>query len=194
MRRKKHFLTANTVPAEFENSISCFLQEFASRIPLEFPHDGHPFCHHHSLSLSLSFLRVYLPTSAFLSALPSSLCIPRGITRPNVHRVSFPPSTRKVDSHAGGRCCFLGGPSTAFRSARLGESNSFKSRCGPWNSANPLRIHRAPLANSSLAPNIFLSAHPFTAYRARVCLFGSPASLFFFILFRALPSDLSASF
>ena len=29
-------------------------------------------------------------------------------------------------------------------------ANSFKSRCGPGNSANPLRIHRAPLANSSL--------------------------------------------
>lgn len=51
-----------------------------------------------------------------------------------------------------------------------GRANSFKSRCGPKNSANPLRIHRAPLANSSLAPNVFLSAYPFTAHRARARL------------------------
>lgn len=66
-----------------------------------------------------------------------------------------------------------------------GRANSFKSRCGPGNSANPLRIHRAPLANSSLAPNVFLSAHPFTAHRARarararMIVFGSFASLLF---------------
>lgn len=51
-------------------------------------------------------------------------------------------------------------------STSRGWANSFKSRCGAGNSANPLRIHRAPLANSSLAPNIFLSAHPFTAHPA----------------------------
>lgn len=41
------------------------------------------------------------------------------------------------------------GLSTAFPSRGAGLANSFKSRCGPGNSTNPLRIHRAPLANSS---------------------------------------------
>lgn len=49
------------------------------------------------------------------------------------------------------RCLSLG-LSTAFPSRGwrgAGLANSFKSRCGPGNSTNPLRIHRAPLANSS---------------------------------------------
>lgn len=114
------------------------------------------------VSLFLSLPRARLPTSAFLSVLPSSLCIPWGITRPSVHHVSSLSSTRGVDSLLLPRQSFHG-----FLRREDGRANSFKSRCGAGNSANPLRIHRAPLANSSLAPNIFLSAHPFTAHPAR---------------------------
>lgn len=106
--------------------------------------------------------RARLSTSALLSLLPSSLCIPWGITRPSVHHVSSLSPTRGVDSLLLSRQSFHG-----FLRREDGRANSFKSRCGAGNSANPLRIHRAPLANSSLAPNIFLSAHPFTAHRAR---------------------------
>lgn len=79
-----------------------------------------------------------------------------------MHHV-FPLSpTRSVDSLLLPRQSLYG-----FPRREDGRANSFKSRCGAGNSANPLRIHRAPLANSSLAPNIFLSAHPFTAHRSR---------------------------
>lgn len=144
-----------------------------------------------SLSLSLAHPRARLPTSAFLSVLPSSLCIPWGITRPSVHHVSSLSPTRGVDSLLLPRQSFHG-----FLRREDGRANSFKSRCGAGNSANPLRIHRAPLANSSLAPNIFLSAHPFTAHPARAptIVFGSLVFLLFLILFRAFPSDPSASF
>lgn len=80
-----------------------------------------------------------------------------------MHHVSSLSLTRGVNSLLLPRQSFYG-----FPRREDGRANSFKSRCGARNSANPLRIHRAPLANSSLAPNIFLSAHPFTAHRARV--------------------------
>lgn len=178
---KYHF-----VPAEFENLVSSFKDSpLAARIFC----GGYPFCRSPFFSLPLA----RLPTSAFLSVLPSSLCIPWGITRPSVHHVSSLSPTRGVDSLLLPRQSFHG-----FLRREDGRANSFKSRCGAGNSANPLRIHRAPLANSSLAPNIFLSAHPFTAHRARARandrLRLSRFSLLFLILFRAFPSDPSASF
>lgn len=153
------------VLAEFENLVSSLARIHLS--PLEFSaarrgsarRGGHPFCRSPFFSLP----RARLPTSAFLSVLPSSLCIPWGITRPSVHHVSSLSLTRGVNSLLLPRQSFYG-----FPRREDGRANSFKSRCGARNSANPLRIHRAPLANSSLAPNIFLSAHPFTAHRARV--------------------------
>lgn len=54
------------------------------------------------------------PTSAFLSVLPSSLCIPWGITRPSVYHVSSPWLARSRLVRASGRCCFLGNPPTIF--------------------------------------------------------------------------------
>lgn len=73
---------------------------------------------------------------------------------------------RGVDGRWRRRCCFLGF-FHGFPRREDRRANSFKSRCGSGNSANPLRIHRAPLANSSLASNVFLSAHPFTVHNAR---------------------------
>lgn len=140
---------------EFQNLASSFKASLpAARIFC----GGYPFywCPFFSFSLAR------LPTNAFLSVLPSSLCILWGITRPSVHHVSSLSPMRGVDSLLLPRQSFHG-----FLSREDGRANSFKSRCGTGNSANPLRIHRAPLANSSLAPNIFLSAHPFTAHRAR---------------------------
>lgn len=149
---------------------------------------GYPFCRCPFFSLSLapdfrrtlSYLYFHL-LSAFLGVLHAPAC------------TTYLPSRLR---EASTRCCFLGSPSTGFLRREDGRANSFKSRCGAGNSANPLRIHRAPLANSSLAPNIFLSAHPFTAHRARArtIVFSSLAFLLFLILFRAFPSDPSASF
>lgn len=76
------------------------------------------------------------------------LCIPWGITRTGVARFSlgsfFAESTVVPALSLGLSTAF---PSRGWRGAGL--ANSFKSRCGPGNSTNPLRIHRAPLANSS---------------------------------------------
>lgn len=84
---KYHF-----VLAEFENLVSSFRDSpLAARIlpwrPPLLP--GSPF-----------FLlpRARLSTRALLSLLPSSLCIPWGITRPNVHHVSSLSPTRGIDS------------------------------------------------------------------------------------------------
>lgn len=103
---------------------------------------------------------------------------------------------RGVDGRWRRRCCFLGF-FHGFPRREDRRANSFKSRCGPGNSANPLRIHRAPLANSSLASNVFLSAHPFTVHNARAntrLRFSSLLSIFPLSLSFALRSSFSFSF
>lgn len=166
---RKHHLDL----AESENPVSSSARIHPS---LEFP-SVEP--HHPLLPLPLSsFFSLFLaldsrPALSYLYF--HLLCIPWGITRPSVHHVS--PSLRllRVKSTCSVVAVASLGSFYGFPRRENGRANSFKSRCGPGNSANPLRIHRAPLANSSLAPNIFLSArHPFTRSHFSTALSSSP--------------------
>lgn len=159
--------------AEFENLVSSFKDSpLAARIFC----GGYPFCR---LSLFLSFSPSRLTSDERLPICTSIFSLHSlGYYTPQRAPRIFPLAyARRRLSPLLSRQSFHG-----FLRREDGRANSFKSRCGAGNSANPLRIHRAPLANSSLAPNIFLSAHPFTAHPASAStptiFFGSLAFLF----------------
>lgn len=164
MRERKALLDHEDrfVPTEFENPVSSFARILDARVfpatpfaialflfPSELPTKRFPIC---TSIFSLHSLGYYTPQRA-----------------PRIFPLVY---AEKSTLHARWRSLLLlllpsAVFSTGFPRREDGRANSFKSRCGSGNSANPLRIHRAPLANSSLAPNVFLFAHPFTAYRAR---------------------------
>lgn len=87
------------------------------------------------------------------------VCIPWGITRTSVARFS----SKLLRGVAPVPAPFspLLALCRGFPDSRLARTRS-NPDAAQGNSTNPLRIHRAPLANSSLAPNVFLSALPFT--------------------------------
>lgn len=96
------------------------------------------------------------------------VCIPWGITRTGVARFSFRSFFAKSTPSLSLSLVSLDGES------RGRAANSFKSRCGPGNSANPLRIHRAPLANSSL---LLTSSFPRSLLPPSRCGFPPPPPL-----------------
>lgn len=136
---------------------------------------GHPFYRR-------SFSRVFpsLPFSPFpspfhhaetaLSMLPSCLHS-LGYYSDGRSTIFLPKLLREVDAFS----LFLSLSLVSLDGESRGwAANSFKSRCGPGNSANPLRIHRAPLANSSL---LLTSSFPRSLLPPSRCGFPPPSLL-----------------
>ena len=99
-----------------------------SSLPIPFPPSPSPF---HHAETALSMLPSCLHSLGYYSDGRSTIFLPKLLREVDAFSLSL--SLVSLDGESRGRA-----------------ANSFKSRCGPGNSANPLRIHRAPLANSSL--------------------------------------------